>query len=351
MRAGIEDVVFCFLRFPSGLAAHLHLSWLDPHKERRFTVVGSKRMATFDDMELERKVTVYDKGFDEDAALLRRVHHALGRHLVARGSRTTSRCGSSASTSSSCVRDGGDAALGRRQRAARRARARGAAALARRRARRRCRRMSERAPERRARRSSARACSSATACALGALRGDPRRARSSATAARSRTARCSASRRGSAPHSQRRRASRRRAARARAPASRSARGAIVFAGARDRRGRDRRRPGLRARARDDRRGIGDRARAARSTTTSRSARACGSRPTCYLTAGSRRRGRRVRRPGRGHHQRRHDGRATRRASPPRAARRCGARAASAAASCSCRASRSARRRSSPPARW
>jgi predicted dehydrogenase len=66
MREGIEDVVFCYLRFPSGLAAHLHLSWLDPHKERRFTVVGAKRMATFDDMELERKVTVYDKGFDED---------------------------------------------------------------------------------------------------------------------------------------------------------------------------------------------------------------------------------------------------------------------------------------------
>jgi predicted dehydrogenase len=65
MRVGVEDVVFCFLRFPSGLAAHMHLSWLDPHKERRFTVVGSKQMATFDDMELERKVTVYDKGFDE----------------------------------------------------------------------------------------------------------------------------------------------------------------------------------------------------------------------------------------------------------------------------------------------
>ncbi len=67
MQPGIEDVVFCFLRFPSGLSAHLHLSWLDPHKERRFTVVGSRRMATFDDMELERKVTVYDKGFDERA--------------------------------------------------------------------------------------------------------------------------------------------------------------------------------------------------------------------------------------------------------------------------------------------
>jgi predicted dehydrogenase len=68
MRDGVEDVVFCYLRFPSGLAAHLHLSWLDPHKERRFTVVGSKKMATFDDMEIERKVTVYDKGFDQDFA-------------------------------------------------------------------------------------------------------------------------------------------------------------------------------------------------------------------------------------------------------------------------------------------
>jgi predicted dehydrogenase len=67
VRQGVEDVVFCFLRFPSGLSAHLHLSWLDPHKERRFTVVGSQRMATFDDMASEGKVTVYDKGFDEDA--------------------------------------------------------------------------------------------------------------------------------------------------------------------------------------------------------------------------------------------------------------------------------------------
>ena len=40
-----------------------------------------KRMATFDDMDLERKVTVYDKGFDQDADVLRRVHHPLGRHL------------------------------------------------------------------------------------------------------------------------------------------------------------------------------------------------------------------------------------------------------------------------------
>jgi predicted dehydrogenase len=66
VRDGVEDVVFCYLRFPSGIVAHLHLSWLDPHKERRLTVVGARRMATFDDMQLEGKLTVYDKGFDQD---------------------------------------------------------------------------------------------------------------------------------------------------------------------------------------------------------------------------------------------------------------------------------------------
>jgi predicted dehydrogenase len=67
VREGVEDVVFCYLRFPSGVVAHLHLSWLDPHKERRLTVVGARRMATFDDMRLEGKLTVWDKGFDEDS--------------------------------------------------------------------------------------------------------------------------------------------------------------------------------------------------------------------------------------------------------------------------------------------
>jgi predicted dehydrogenase len=75
---GVEDVVFCYMRFPSGRAAHMHLSWLDPHKERRFTVVGSRRMAQFDDMELERKVTVYDKGFDEAA-------HGYGEYITRSG--------------------------------------------------------------------------------------------------------------------------------------------------------------------------------------------------------------------------------------------------------------------------
>lgn len=69
VREGVEDVVFAHLGFAAGLAAHVHVSWLDPRKERRLTVVGSRRMATFDDMEPERTLTVYDKGFDPDAAV------------------------------------------------------------------------------------------------------------------------------------------------------------------------------------------------------------------------------------------------------------------------------------------
>jgi predicted dehydrogenase len=64
---GVEDVVFCYLRFPSGKIAHLHLSWLDPHKMRKITVVGRDKMAVFDDMELDRKVTVYDKAPEQPA--------------------------------------------------------------------------------------------------------------------------------------------------------------------------------------------------------------------------------------------------------------------------------------------
>jgi predicted dehydrogenase len=65
---GVEDVVFCYLRFPSGKIAHMHLSWLDPHKMRKITVVGREKMAVFDDMELERKVTVYEKAPWKQAA-------------------------------------------------------------------------------------------------------------------------------------------------------------------------------------------------------------------------------------------------------------------------------------------
>jgi predicted dehydrogenase len=64
---GVEDIVFCYLRFPSGKIAHMHLSWLDPQKVRRITVVGRDKMAVFDDMELERKITVYEKAPEQEA--------------------------------------------------------------------------------------------------------------------------------------------------------------------------------------------------------------------------------------------------------------------------------------------
>jgi predicted dehydrogenase len=58
----VEDVVFTNLRFADGRMAQIHNSWLDPHKERRVVVVGSKKMAVFDDMSATEKIRVYDKG-------------------------------------------------------------------------------------------------------------------------------------------------------------------------------------------------------------------------------------------------------------------------------------------------
>jgi predicted dehydrogenase len=57
---GIEDVVFMSLFFDNRIMAHIHLSWLDPHKIRRTTVVGAKRMAVFDDIEVTEKLRIYD---------------------------------------------------------------------------------------------------------------------------------------------------------------------------------------------------------------------------------------------------------------------------------------------------
>lgn len=64
LQEGVEDVVFVDLRFPNGKMAHVHVSWLDPHKERKVTVVGSKKMVVFDDMAPSEKITIYDKGVD-----------------------------------------------------------------------------------------------------------------------------------------------------------------------------------------------------------------------------------------------------------------------------------------------
>ncbi len=62
LQPGIEDVVFTTLHFGDGTMAHIHVSWLDPHKDRKLVVVGSKKMAVFDDNQAGEKIRLYDKG-------------------------------------------------------------------------------------------------------------------------------------------------------------------------------------------------------------------------------------------------------------------------------------------------
>ncbi len=95
LHEGVEDVVFANLHFPSGKTANIHVSWLDPHKTRKITLVGSKKMAVFDDMEPTDKVWIYDKGvapadalgYGEDLMLrfgdIRVPHIKMGEPLLA----------------------------------------------------------------------------------------------------------------------------------------------------------------------------------------------------------------------------------------------------------------------------
>ncbi|MCE5249254.1 Gfo/Idh/MocA family oxidoreductase [bacterium] len=62
LQDGIEDVVFLTMNFPNNKIANVHVSWLDPHKVRRTTIVGSRQMIVFDDMEPREKIKIYDKG-------------------------------------------------------------------------------------------------------------------------------------------------------------------------------------------------------------------------------------------------------------------------------------------------
>lgn len=63
MQDGLDDVVFMNIAYPGKVMAHVHVSWLDPNKVRSLTVVGSKKMAVYDDLSTS-KVAVYDKGID-----------------------------------------------------------------------------------------------------------------------------------------------------------------------------------------------------------------------------------------------------------------------------------------------
>lgn len=62
LQRDVEDVVFLTLSFADRTMAHIHVSWLDPHKVRRLTIVGSDKMAVFDDLESTEKLRIYDKG-------------------------------------------------------------------------------------------------------------------------------------------------------------------------------------------------------------------------------------------------------------------------------------------------
>jgi len=68
IQKGVEDVIFCTVEYPGGRGAHLHISWLDPRKVREMTVVGSQRMAVFDDVSNQAKVRLYDSSVSTSPA-------------------------------------------------------------------------------------------------------------------------------------------------------------------------------------------------------------------------------------------------------------------------------------------
>ncbi len=67
LQRGVEDVVFMTLNFADKSMAHVHVSWLDPHKVRKLIIVGSRKMAVFDDVEGTEKLRIYDKGAAQNA--------------------------------------------------------------------------------------------------------------------------------------------------------------------------------------------------------------------------------------------------------------------------------------------
>lgn len=80
LQPGVEDVVFLNLAFPSRKLAQVQLSWLDPRKERRLTVVGSKKMVEFDDVHPTEKLRIYDKGFDRPPEFTQYGEYLTVRH-------------------------------------------------------------------------------------------------------------------------------------------------------------------------------------------------------------------------------------------------------------------------------
>ena len=77
MQKGIDDVVFLNIKYSDNVMANIHVSWLDPHKVRSITVVGSKKMVIYDDI-AENKIKIYDKGIDKVAKLGQNMDFDLG---------------------------------------------------------------------------------------------------------------------------------------------------------------------------------------------------------------------------------------------------------------------------------
>ena len=63
-KRGIEDVATITLNYENGVIAFIHSSWLDPNKIRRTTIVGSKKMLVYNDVEPQEKIKIYDKGVE-----------------------------------------------------------------------------------------------------------------------------------------------------------------------------------------------------------------------------------------------------------------------------------------------
>lgn len=79
LQPGIEDVVFTVLHFDDGTMAHIHVSWLDPRKDRKLVVVGSEKMAEFDDSQASEKIRLYDKSVNT-----REDYETYGEYLAIR---------------------------------------------------------------------------------------------------------------------------------------------------------------------------------------------------------------------------------------------------------------------------
>lgn len=81
---GVEDAVFATLRYPNEVLVHLHASWLHPRKSRDITVVGEKRMLTFDDTSLTEPLRIYDKQVSEERSNLSFVDSFASFRMVVR---------------------------------------------------------------------------------------------------------------------------------------------------------------------------------------------------------------------------------------------------------------------------